>query len=76
MEHSKFLVDYIEKNSTAVSDELKVKLCEEFEGLKIPISAIHKHLVNRIHFTLKKLEKITTGRNSDRGIALRKAVIK
>lgn len=33
-EHSKFLLDHIEKNPTATLNELKVKVCEEFEGLK------------------------------------------
>ncbi|KAI8380696.1 hypothetical protein BD560DRAFT_487341 [Blakeslea trispora] len=65
-EHSKFLVDYIEKNTTAILDELKLKLCEKFEGLKISISAIHKHLVHKHNITLKKLEKIPAARNSDR----------
>lgn len=41
-EHSKFLVDYIEKNTTAILDELKLKFCEKFEDLKISISAIHR----------------------------------
>jgi transposase len=74
-EHSKFLVDYIEKNTTAILDELKLKLCEKFEGLKISISAIHRHLVHKHNITLKKLEKIPAARNSDRVIALRKAII-
>ncbi|KAI9006667.1 hypothetical protein CLU79DRAFT_684904, partial [Phycomyces nitens] len=51
------------------------KLCERFEGLKISISAIHKHLVHKHNITLKKLEKkIPAARNSDRVIALRKAI--
>ncbi|KAG0944558.1 hypothetical protein G6F57_002252 [Rhizopus arrhizus] len=56
-EHSKFLVDYIEKNTTAILDELKLKF-------------LHKH-----NITLKKLEKIPAARNSDRAIALRKAIV-
>ncbi|KAG1468826.1 hypothetical protein G6F56_003614 [Rhizopus delemar] len=44
-EHFKCLVDYVKKNTTAVLDELKLKLCEKFEGLKISIFAIHKRLV-------------------------------
>jgi transposase len=74
-EHSKFLVDYVKKNTTAVLDGLKLKLCEKFEGLKISISAIHKHLVHKHNITLKKFEKIPAARNSDRVIALRKAII-
>ncbi|ORE08860.1 hypothetical protein BCV72DRAFT_322519, partial [Rhizopus microsporus var. microsporus] len=74
-EHSKFLVDYIKKNTTAILDELKLKLCEKFEGLKISTSTIHRHLVHKHNITLKKLEKIPAARNSDRVIALRKAII-
>lgn len=74
-EHSKFLVAYIEKNTTAILDELKLKLCEKFEGLKISISAIHKHLVHKHNITLKKLDKIPAARNFDRVIALRKAIV-
>ncbi|KAI8977663.1 hypothetical protein BDF20DRAFT_942729 [Mycotypha africana] len=52
----------IEKNTT----ELKLKLCKKFEGLKISISASHKHLVHKHNITLKKLVKIPAARNSDR----------
>ncbi|KAI9025216.1 hypothetical protein CLU79DRAFT_683734, partial [Phycomyces nitens] len=41
----------------------------------ISISAIHKHLVHKHNITLKKLEKIPAARNSDRVIALRKAIV-
>ncbi|PHZ11630.1 uncharacterized protein RHIMIDRAFT_297506 [Rhizopus microsporus ATCC 52813] len=47
-EHSKFFVDYVKKNTTAVLDELKLKLCEKFEGLKNSISVIYKHLQREI----------------------------
>ncbi|KAI7856606.1 hypothetical protein BDC45DRAFT_533570 [Circinella umbellata] len=57
-ELSKFLVGYIKKNTTAILDELKLKLCEKFEGLKISVSAIHKHLVHKQNIILKRLEEI------------------
>ncbi|KAI8346913.1 hypothetical protein EDC96DRAFT_417932, partial [Choanephora cucurbitarum] len=50
-------------------------LCEKFEGLKISISAIHRHLVHNHNITLKKLKKIPAARNSDRVMALRKAIV-
>ncbi|RCH96032.1 hypothetical protein CU098_011354, partial [Rhizopus stolonifer] len=56
-EHSKCLVDYVKKNTTAVLDELKLKLCEKFEGLKISIFAIHKRLVRKHIITLKNLKR-------------------
>lgn len=43
--------------------------------LKISISVIHIHLVHKHNITLKKLEKIPAARNSDRVIALPKAII-
>lgn len=75
-ELSKFPASYIKENPrAALDDELKEKLHREFENLKASVSGIHKHLVNKVHITLKKLEKITAARNSDRVIALRKAII-
>lgn len=69
-------MSYIKENPrAALDDELKEKLHRKFEDLKTSVSGIHKHLVNKVHITLKKLEKITAARNSDRVIALRKAII-
>lgn len=53
---------------------MSLKVCEKSEGLKTPTSAIHIHLVNNCYFTLKS-EKTTAVRDSDRAIALRKAII-
>ncbi|KAI9245450.1 hypothetical protein BY458DRAFT_517337 [Sporodiniella umbellata] len=65
-----------ELNTTAILDELKLKLCEKFEGLKISISAVHKHLIHEQKITLEKLEKnYQQLQNSDRVIVLRKAIV-
>lgn len=69
---SQFLVDYVDRNSTAILTDIKRSLCEAFEGLTISESALHRHLVNKCRINLKKLEKLPAARNSDRVIALRK----
>lgn len=69
-------MDYIEENPRVVlDDELKEKLCKEFEGLKISVSGIHKHLVNKVHINLKRIENITAARNCYRVITLKKSII-
>ena len=71
-EHSRFLVEYIDEYPAAVLSDIKHHLCEAFPGLTISISALHRHLVQNCKVTLKKLEKLTAARNSDRVVALRK----
>lgn len=71
-EHSRFLVEYIDERAAAVLSDIKHHLCEAFPGLTISISALHRHLVQNCKVTLKKLEKLTAARNSDRVVALRK----
>ena len=71
-EHSRFLVEYIDEHPAAVLSDIKHHLCEAFPGLTISISALHRHLVQNCKVTLKKLEKLTAARNSDRVVALRK----
>lgn len=55
--------------------DLKEVLCKEFDGLKISISALQRHLVQKCRITLKKLEKIPAARCSDRVVALRKSKV-
>ena len=71
-EHSRFLMEYIDEYPAAVLSDIKYYLCEAFPGLTISISALHRHLVQNCKLTLKKLEKLTAARNSDRVVALRK----
>jgi hypothetical protein len=55
--------------------DLKEVLCKEFDGLKISISALQRHLVQKCRITLKKLEKIPAARCSDRVVALHKSKV-
>jgi transposase len=71
-EHSKFLEEYIDEHSAAVPSDIRHHLCKAFPVLTISISALHRHLVQKCKVTLKKLEKLTVARNSDRVVALRK----
>ena len=65
-------MEYIDEYPAAVLSDIKHHLCEAFPGLTISISALHRHLVQNCKLTLKKLEKLTAARNSDRVVALRK----
>jgi hypothetical protein len=72
VEHSRFLVKYIDEHPAAVFPDIMHHFCEAFLGLIISISALHRHGVQNCKATLKKLEKLTAARNSDRIVALRK----
>jgi hypothetical protein len=74
-EHYKLLVEYIDEHPAAVLSDIKHHLCKAFPGLTIWISALHRHLVQKWKVTLKKLEKLTTTRNSDRVVVRRKEKI-
>jgi transposase len=74
-EHSKFLVEYVDEHPAAVFSDIRHHLCKAFFGLTISISALHRHLVQKWKVTLKKLEKLTTTRNSDQVVVLRKEKI-
>jgi hypothetical protein len=65
------LIQYIEQKPTAVLDEIKLDLCEHFEGLSISTSTLHRHLVNICSITLKKLEKMPAARVSQKVVDLR-----
>ena len=71
-EHSKFLVEYTGEHPTAVLSDTRYRLCKAFPELTISISALHRHGVQTCKVTLKKLEKLSAARNSDRVVALRK----
>ena len=70
--HSRFLVDYVDEQPTAVLSDIRRNLCEAFRGLSISISALHRHLVEKCKLTLKKLqnyqlqEVVTVSSNSER----------
>jgi hypothetical protein len=74
-EHYKLLVEYIDEHPAAVLSDIKHHLCKAFPGLTIWTSALHRHLVQKWKVTLKKLEKLTTTRNSDRVVVRRKEKI-
>ena len=65
-EHSKFLVEYTDEHPTAVLSDIRYHLCKAFPELTISISALHRQLVQQCKVTLKKLEKLSAARNSDR----------
>ena len=60
-EHTAFLIDYYDKNVDAVLFEAQDALFKTF-GISITLSGLHKHLVNKVSLTLKKLEKLPKAR--------------
>jgi transposase len=60
--HSQFLIGYVDEHPEAVLSDIRRALCEAFLDLSIPISALHKHLVQKCRLTLKKLEKLPATR--------------
>ena len=69
--HSRFLVDYVDEQPTAVLSDIRRNLCEAFRGLSISISALHRHLVEKCKLTLKTT-KLPAARSSDRVLKQRK----
>jgi transposase len=60
--HSQFLIGCVDEHPEAVLSDIRRALCEAFPDLSIPISALHKHLVQKCRLTLKKLEKLPATR--------------
>lgn len=74
-EHTQILIRYFEQNPAATLQEARVSLCQQFDGLVITLSGLHKHLVDKCCLTLKKLDKLPAARNSERVIEARKQAI-
>ena len=51
--YSQFLMEYIDMHPTAVLD-IRDKLCQNFRGLSISVSALHRYLVQMCAVTLNK----------------------
>ena len=51
--YSHFLMEYVDMHPTAVLD-IRDKLCQNFRGLSISVSALHRHLVQKCAVTLNK----------------------
>ncbi|KAG2235571.1 hypothetical protein INT48_002345 [Thamnidium elegans] len=56
--HADFIIKHIDVHSTANLMQIKDLLCEEFPGLEISKSALHRFMKNVCALSMKRLEKI------------------
>ena len=63
-EHSRFLENFYDNDAAATLQQAQEALEKEF-GISITLSGLHKHLVEKCSFTMKKLEKHSEARNSE-----------
>ncbi|CAO3665054.1 unnamed protein product [Rhizopus stolonifer] len=66
--HSQFIENLVESRSECTLDEISLLLQEEFPEdfeRRLSVSAVHKHLVSKLNFTLKKAEIYSERRNHE-----------
>ncbi|KAJ2512476.1 hypothetical protein H4217_006869 [Coemansia sp. RSA 1939] len=64
-EHSAFLSQFIIQHPAAKLADIQKSLFEEYDGVTISVSALHRHLVKKCGLTLKKHEKRPAEQNTD-----------
>lgn len=64
--HFKFIIDLIDEHSTITVAEIHELLLQEFSGLSVSPSAVYRHLRTSCALSMKKLEKISVARNSEK----------
>ena len=74
-EHTAFLIEYYDKNVDAVLFEARDALYEQFTGISITLSGLHKHLVDEAGLTLKKLDKLPMARVTEKTLDKRAELI-
>lgn len=73
--HADFIIKHIDVHSTANLMQIKDLLCEEFPGLEISKSALHRFMKNVCTLSMKRLEKIPAKRNDPDTIENRKTTV-
>ncbi|KAG1463930.1 hypothetical protein G6F56_005186 [Rhizopus delemar] len=66
--HSQFIENLVERRSECTLEEISLLLQEEFpedSERRLSVSAVHKHLVSNLNFTLKKAEVYSERRNHE-----------
>ncbi|CAO3701878.1 unnamed protein product [Rhizopus stolonifer] len=66
--HSQFIENLVESRSECTLDEISILLQEEFPEnfeRRLSVSAVHKHLVSKLNFMLKKAEIYSERRNHE-----------
>ncbi|KAI8350384.1 hypothetical protein BD560DRAFT_427404 [Blakeslea trispora] len=62
--HTKFITDIVDECSTATVAGIHELLLKEFPSLSVSPSAVYRHLRTSCALSMKKLEKISSARNS------------
>lgn len=70
-EHKTYLKKFIDDNPSAVLDQVVDGLTQQFEGLKIQKSAVHKFMTGECNITFKKAHFHALARNNDVNIEKR-----
>lgn len=75
--HAEWIIKYIDENTTAVLEQIKLDLCKEFEteNLTISRSALHRFMRTVCALSMKRLEKIPARRNHIEVIEQRKTEV-
>lgn len=74
-EHTTLTIDYIDKNPTAVVDDVTNDLCAKFDGLSITSSAVEKHMKTHCSLSLKRVHPQVQARNAERTIFMRQDAV-
>ncbi|KAI9361886.1 hypothetical protein BD770DRAFT_316863, partial [Pilaira anomala] len=70
--HTKFITDIVDECSTATVAGIHELLLKEFPSLSVSPSAVYRHLRTSCALSMKKLEKISSARNSEETLKKRK----
>lgn len=74
-QHSQFLESYVEQHPTCCIKDATAELCKEFEGLSISGSSVHRHLTEKLSFTLTRTRPQAEARNSEDTRELRRQFV-
>lgn len=64
-EHFKFIESYLEENLTCILKDIAEQLKDAFGGFTVDESTIHRHITDKLEFTLTRTQARIVSRNSD-----------
>ncbi|CAO3669844.1 unnamed protein product [Umbelopsis vinacea] len=67
-QHKAFLVNYVDENPLAVVDQVMESLIQEFEGLSVKKTAVHRFMKEECQLTFKKTQFHALKRNEGQTI--------
>jgi hypothetical protein len=74
-EHSKFIIDLVDERSTTTVAGIHELLLIEFPSLSVSPSAVYRHLRTSCALSMKKLEKISVARNSEKTLKRKETIL-